>query len=531
MIPQERLEEYAKCAADKWYFIIHHIRIRDPILGIIPISQWPHLHQLLDIIDANDRIIILKARQLGITWLVCAIALWYVLFRNSANVLMFSRRENEAAAMKNRCFFMYQELPEWLQVPIGKNNDEMLEFPLMGSMIQSFPSTEGGARSEAATLVILDEWAFQRYADTNYTAILPVVEHGKLIGLSTANGKNNTFYRIWSDAKKKINTFIPVFIPYTVRPGRDEAWHREQEANMPAYMAWQEYPLNENDAFLIAGTCMFSVERLHEMPVISPSRILGPCEIWSEYNPDHTYVAGIDGAQGITGRDNSVLQVIDTTVGIQAAKIHTNMPIEKFSIEALKLLNLYSNPMTCVEEQGQGRLIIKTLIDGQRKTDTLPEIPGHSKYKIYHRSKNVPGFHTSSANRPEILSELEQGIRNSDLTLFSSVTVEEMMGFGYNEVDNKFEAIDGHDDEVMALALAWHMACTTTTTHVDTTPVSYIDGPLHRKGEQVHSIDWSKPNPFANTEVVICWSCEGIEEEQYNCRTCRGRGKILIYES
>jgi len=106
-----------------------------------------------------------------------------------------------------------------------------------------------------------------------------------------------------------------------------------------------------------------------------------------------------------------------------------------------------------------------------------------------------------------------------------------MMGFGYNEVNNKFEAIDGHDDEVMALALAWHMACSQPTSHVDTTPVSYIDGPLHRKGEQVHSIDWSKPNPFENTEVSICWSCEGIEEQQYNCRTCRGRGKILIYES
>jgi len=531
MIPQERLMEYAHCAADKWYFISSYAKIRDPQSGrgIIPLDDWPHLHQLIDIIEANDRVIVLKARQLGITWVLCALALWYVLFQNSANVLMFSRRENEAAAMKNRVFLMYEQLPEWLQIPIGKNNDEMLEFPTMGSMVQSFPSTEGGARSDSATICILDEWAFQHYADTNYTAVLPAVEHGKLVGLSTANGKGNTFSRIWHEAMQRLNSFIPVFIPYTARPGRDEAWHKKQEADMPSYMAWQEYPLNWKDAFLVAGTCMFPVDILHEMPKCSPSLTIGPIQIWSDYNPDHTYVAGIDGAQGITGRDASVLHVIDVTSGLQAAKIHTNMPIEKFSIEALKLLNRYHNPMTCVEEQGQGRLVIKILIDGEEKTQDTPEIPGHSKHKIYHRAKNIPGFHTSSANRPEILSELEQSIRNHILTIFSEETIDEMMGFGYNETNNKFEALDGHDDEVMALALAWHMATNQPPPLGDMTATSYIDGPIHMEGEPVQSIDWSKVSPFDNTRVDICWDCEAIEEQQYTCRTCRGRGRILVY--
>ncbi len=531
MIAEQFLKDYARYAADKWTFITECVKIRDPILGIIPIVKWPHLHQLLDLIETNDRIIILKARQIGITWLICAIALWYVLFQNSANVLMFSRRETEAVNMKNRVFFMYEQLPEWLKVPIGKNNDELLEFPLMGSQIQSFPSTEGGARSDAATLVILDEWAFQRYDETNFTAILPTVEHGKLVGLSTANGKNNAFYRIWSEAKKKLNSFIPIFIPYTVRPGRDEAWHKQQEADMPAYMAWQEYPLKEEDAFLVAGTCMFRVDKLHEMPVCSPSRIVGPAQIWVNYDPEHEYVAGIDTALGLAGGDYNALQIIDVTLGVQAAKIHTQIPIEQFSSEALKLLTAYGTPMVCIEEQPQGRLVVKILTDGVEGKEDIEAIAKYPKRRIYHRRKDVPCWHTTHDNRQQILSELEQSIRNDVLSIFSSDTVDEMLGFGYNEKENKFEALSGNDDEVMSLALAWYMVTDQPTpwSDEDFKPVSYISGAVHREGERVMRIDWSKTNPFEGTTTILCWSCEDILEEKSKCRTCRGRGRIHVY--
>ncbi|KKN77065.1 hypothetical protein LCGC14_0364040 [marine sediment metagenome] len=525
IVPPEYIDEYAKCAADKWHFISNYAQISDPSEGIISLAPWLHLQQLTQIIDANDRVIILKARQIGITWLVCAIALWYVTFKHSSNVLMFSRRETESIGMKNRVVFMHGLLPEWLQIPFDKNNDQLVNFPLMNSKIQSFPATEGSGRMENASIVFLDEWAFQQYAEVNFTAILPVVEHGKLVGLSTANGKNNTFHRIWIEAKKKLNSFIPVFIPYTVRPGRDEAWHKKQESDMAAYMAWQEYPLKEADAFLVAGTCMFAVQMLHEMPVCSPSRQLGPAEIWVEYDPEHTYVAGIDTALGIAGRDYSVLQIIDVTLGCQAAKIHTQIPIEQFSDEALKLLSMYNFPMTNIEEQPQGRLVVKVLTDG---TDLLGR---HPKHRIYHRSKNIPCWHTTHDNRQELLSGLEQAIRTGALSLFSESTINEMLGFGYNEEENKFEGLSGNDDEVMSLALAWHMSVNQPAPIGDLTPKSYVDGKAHREGEPVIHIDWGKSNPFEGTKTIICWTCEDIPEERAKCRTCRGRGKVLVYAS
>ena len=524
IVPPEYIDEYARCAADKWYFITHYIKISDPEFGIIPLAPWVHLHQLVEIIEENNRVIILKARQIGVTWLMCAIALWYVLFKHSSTVLMFSRRETESVGMKNRVVFMHGLLPEWLRIPYDKNNDELVNFPIMNSKIQSFPATEGSGRMENASLVILDEWAFQHYAEANFTAILPVVEHGKLVGLSTADGRNNTFARIWFAAKKKLNSFIPVFIPYTVRPGRDEAWHKEQESNMAAYTAWQEYPLNETDAFLVAGTCMFDIEKLHGMPTCSPSRLLGPAQIWLEYDPEHEYVAGIDTALGIAGRDYSVLQIIDVTLGLQAAKIHTQIPIEQFSDEALKLLSTYGFPMVNIEEQPQGRLVVKTLLEGSDSSGRCP------RHRIYHRSKNIPCWHTTHDNRQEILSGLEQAIRNETLSLFSEPTVEEMLGFGYNEDTNKFEGLSGNDDEVMALALGWHMAVNAPPPIGDLKPRSYVSGgAVHQEGEPVLRIDWGKKNPFEGMKTILCWSCEDIDEERVKCIVCRRRGKVVVY--
>lgn len=228
---------------------------------------------------------------------------------------------------------------------------------------------------------------------------------------------------------------------------------------------------------------------------------------------------------GIAGRDYSVLQIIDVTLGIQAAKIHTRIPIEEFSVEALKLLSMYNFPLVNIEEQPQGRLVVKTFVEG---TEAFGKYPIH---RIYHRSKNIPCWHTTHDNRQQILSELEIAIRKGYLYLFSESSVDEMLGFGYNEDTNKFEGLSGNDDEVMSLALGWHMACEQPKPMGDLTPTSYVDGREHSKGQPVQHVDWGKKNPFEDMETLICWTCEGILEEQRNCRTCRASGKVLVYAS
>ncbi|HJY88001.1 MAG TPA: hypothetical protein VKE24_14295, partial [Candidatus Acidoferrales bacterium] len=58
----------------------------------VPFRLWRSQLQTLQSVAEHRLVIILKARQLGLTWLVLGYALWLMLFRPAATVLLFSRR-------------------------------------------------------------------------------------------------------------------------------------------------------------------------------------------------------------------------------------------------------------------------------------------------------------------------------------------------------------------------------------------------------------------------------------------------------
>jgi tetratricopeptide (TPR) repeat protein len=60
---------------------------------------WPSQLPVARALVEHLLVVILKARQLGMTWLVLAYALWLMLFKPAATVLLFSRRDDEAIVM------------------------------------------------------------------------------------------------------------------------------------------------------------------------------------------------------------------------------------------------------------------------------------------------------------------------------------------------------------------------------------------------------------------------------------------------
>lgn len=71
-----------------------------------------------------------------------------------------------------------------------------------------FASSSQGARGQSCNCLILDEFAFvpNNIADALFTAVYPVVsssKNGKVIIVSTPNGKNNLYYDIWKKANNK----------------------------------------------------------------------------------------------------------------------------------------------------------------------------------------------------------------------------------------------------------------------------------------------------------------------------------------
>ena len=151
------------CSSSPAYFIDRCVQLYDPTgadAGIAngwqPFRLWPAQVRVVETLAANRLCVILKARQLGMSWLTVGFALWHMIFRPAATVLLFSKRDDEAVHLLNfRLRGMYDRLPPTLQAKaIGRDNAH--EFRLSnGSAALAFPTT--GGRSYTASIAIVDE--------------------------------------------------------------------------------------------------------------------------------------------------------------------------------------------------------------------------------------------------------------------------------------------------------------------------------------------------------------------------------------
>ena len=80
-----------------------------------PEAGWFWQRAVLDEWLEHPLNLVLKARQIGITWLGVGYALWKLLTKPGTRVLVVSINEDEAIKVVNRLFDMFASLPEHLQ--------------------------------------------------------------------------------------------------------------------------------------------------------------------------------------------------------------------------------------------------------------------------------------------------------------------------------------------------------------------------------------------------------------------------------
>src|SRR5207244_8820171 len=93
------LNEVHKCRKSFVYFCDSYCQIlADSGRGgtWVPFHLWPEQRRVAHLLQEHRLLVVLKARQLGLTWLVLALALWLMLLHPIATVLLFSRRDDEA---------------------------------------------------------------------------------------------------------------------------------------------------------------------------------------------------------------------------------------------------------------------------------------------------------------------------------------------------------------------------------------------------------------------------------------------------
>src|SRR4029077_12215227 len=138
-------KEILRCYKSPAYFLDTYGQIYDATSREwVPFRLWRSQLQTLKSVAGNRLVVILKARQLGLTWLVLGFALWLIIFHPAATVLLFSRRDDESVdLLKTRLRGMYDRLPDWLKAESFKvDNDHEWELS-NGSRVLAFPTTAG----------------------------------------------------------------------------------------------------------------------------------------------------------------------------------------------------------------------------------------------------------------------------------------------------------------------------------------------------------------------------------------------------
>ena len=184
-----QVKEIIKCGKDPVYFFNKYVKIQHPVQGLIPFNTYPFQDDCVqDFIDHRFNII-LKSRQLGLSTLTAAYATWMALFQKDKNILIIATKLSVAQNFIKKVKVMIRSVPKWLVLPtITSNNKQLIEFS-HGSSIKAIPTSDDAGRSEALSLLIIDEAAFVRNFDELWTGLYPTISTGgRVVLLSTPNG-------------------------------------------------------------------------------------------------------------------------------------------------------------------------------------------------------------------------------------------------------------------------------------------------------------------------------------------------------
>lgn len=223
-----------------------------PTEGRQPFRPYAYQRGILD--DTAQRRIILKARQTGISNTVAIEALHKAITRPDSTELFVSRNQDAARVLIRYCRHTLVGLKEQPTL-VGENQSE-LTFA-NGSRIISLPATPSTGRSLAATDVYLDEFAFAPYDEMVYQSILgTIATGGRMTVLSTANGRNNLFFRLWSGLEG--GEWSKHRIHWSDCPRYTPEWAERTQSEMTRQSWAQEFDLD----FIASGDAVFDPEDL-----------------------------------------------------------------------------------------------------------------------------------------------------------------------------------------------------------------------------------------------------------------------------
>ena len=329
---EEITKEILKCGKNPAYFLDNYAKIVHQSKGLIPFHTFKFQKQLLDDFHDHRYNIILKSRQMGISTIVAGYSAWMMLFHKERNILVMATKLNTAIEIVEKVKDIIDSVPDWIKIAeIAVNNKTKLELT-NGSKIHGVPTSKDAGRSQALSLLILDEAAHVEDMDDLWTGLLPTISTGgRCIALSTPNGVGNWFHKTYVDSESGANNFKHTKLPWHVHPEYDQKWFENITKNMSRREIAQEFECNFN----ASGETVVNPEDIQRMKEVLAepkykSYIDRNLHIWKPFEAGGSYLLSADVARG-DGKDFSVFHVIDIKNMEQVAEYQGKIDPDNFA--------------------------------------------------------------------------------------------------------------------------------------------------------------------------------------------------------
>ena len=479
--------------------------IRDKQGNLVPFNMNIHQIRIAERLAFNIKnndyrpIVILKARQVGISTLFC---LWFlddVLFSEGRRAVIQSQKIETMHDIFAICRTAYQFMPVSLghEYKISDINDKQgkISIPATGSFLES----KLEVRSMAVNMMHFSEYAFMDLKRATATVGSLTPDCIKVYE-STPCGLNH-FYEFYREQKEQNPDnvfFIPWYKHYEYRlpvskqglgeltPSEErlKAEHglkdeqiefkrkKEQEMRFldtEHQTFQQEYPENDEECFLLSGSGLIDPMILRELKrrcdatrplkqfwdgklLIKLFRQIDPKQ--TEKLPFYGMYVGVDPAEGV-GRDYSAVIVIGVDDQANTEVLMTMRGFENPTLLAPKLEKYISEyftfkrgndedwiPLVTVERNNHGHAMLALLE------------PTYPNLYIHYKDRRL-GFLTTRITKRMILGNMFNVINSRNIKLNDHIIASELRTLIKNDA-GQIEAEEGKkDDMVMGLALAY----------------------------------------------------------------------------
>lgn len=440
----KQLEEVAKCRLNPFYFIHNYIRITHQMKGDIPFAMYPFQAAIMTGWLRHQATCLLKPRQMGMSTLVAAYLLWMWTFHPNKDLLLVSIKQSTARALMRRVKFMYNHLPDYLKMEVvnggarGSVGTADMMVGANGSTLEMVGSTQDAGRSGSYSLVVFDEAAFQRFADTTFGAAGPATLNngGQLIVLSTAFGVGNFFHKTYTGGISGENGFHSQRLKWQHHPDYTQEWHDQQLSLLGRLRTAQEIDCN----FLQSGYNVFDMGKIRAIEdrirELEPDRREdGRLLLYEKPIAGVPYWLSADVASG-RARDSSAFSIMYNQggKGIEAGCFKGKLGVRDFGNLMMKVGTEYNMATLAPEINAIGEGVMATIQGAYYPNvyHTVSNVLRLGDYSDNDRAfSDVMGWLTTSKTRSEIITGLDDDLSDETLELNNPFFVGEANSFVY----------------------------------------------------------------------------------------------------